>query len=322
MTPLEAQLSGSAPPAGGEFVHDAFVYSSPEEFLAGSLPFIEEGIALDEPILAAPTRANERLLKEALGERARHVVWAEEADRHKPLGRLSIFVQWTEEQLERGATRVRLLGEPVWPEDSTGGVAEWKRYESYLNVALAPYPIWLVCPYGAGELAEDIVADACRTHPVMGHGHERRVSPDYLEPVDFARLLDREVPLPEPPADAAEESFDAPDAVRGFVVAQAELAGLDAEKIDDLKLAASEVAANAIRHAHSVASVRTWLEGGAFVCDVRDSGTGLDDPFAGYSLPEPSNGGGWGLPIARQVSDVVEIRDAPSGATVRLHFWL
>ena len=50
---------------GGAFLHDAFVYRSADEFLAGALPFIREGLALDEPILAAPTMSGPPLRKPA-----------------------------------------------------------------------------------------------------------------------------------------------------------------------------------------------------------------------------------------------------------------
>ncbi|HEV2903175.1 MAG TPA: MEDS domain-containing protein [Gaiellaceae bacterium] len=52
-------------------IHDAFVYASEEEFLAGTLPFLEEGIDRGEPILAAPTHANAQLLRDGLGRGAK-----------------------------------------------------------------------------------------------------------------------------------------------------------------------------------------------------------------------------------------------------------
>ena len=56
-------------------------------------------------------------------------------------------------------------------------MAEWKRYESFLNVALADYPVGMVCPYDAIRLSQDIVEDALLTHPAIGHGAARKPSP-------------------------------------------------------------------------------------------------------------------------------------------------
>jgi anti-sigma regulatory factor (Ser/Thr protein kinase) len=300
-------------------VHDAFVYSSSEEFLAGTLPFLEEGIERGEPILAAPTDANARLLRQQLGRRSQSVDWAENPESHRTVERLGIFLHYIHGHLDRGARRVRLLGEPCWPENGGPGVTEWKRYESFLNVALAPHPVWLVCPYDGTRLAPDILEDAHRTHPSIGHGEARKGSTDYLEPVDFARRID-DVRLPRPPADAAEGYFRRPFDVRRFVAEHGRSAGVDAERLRDAELAASEVAANVFLHAAEVARIRVWAEDGRFVCEIDDTGRGIHDPFAGYEIPEPRAAAGRGLPMARRLADVVEVRTTPTGTVVRLHF--
>jgi hypothetical protein len=43
--------------------------------------------------------------------------------------------------------RLRLVGEPVWPNGPPEHVLEWERYESVLNEVLAPFPVTLVCTY-------------------------------------------------------------------------------------------------------------------------------------------------------------------------------
>ena len=300
-------------------VHDAFVYFSQEEFLAGTLPFLEEGIDLHEPIFAAPTPANAELLRKRLGRRAKAIDWAEDSERHRAVQRLGIFLAYMDDHLERGATRIRVLGEPVWPQEGMPGVAEWKRYESFLNVALADYPLWLVCPYDGSRLPPDIVEDAYRTHPNFGHGESRTVSANYLEPTAFAKRID-DVPLPRAPEDANERYFGNAGAVRRFVNAEACGARLSDDRVNDVELAAGEVAANVFRHAADVARVRTWIANGMFVCDIDDTGHGIGDPFAGYAIARPLAPAGRGLTIARRLADVVEIRTTSTGALVRMYF--
>lgn len=299
-------------------VHDAFVYSSQDEFLAGTLPFLEEGVERGEPILAAPTRANARLLQERLGSRSNAVDWAEDSESHRAVERLGIFLHYIHSRLDQGATRVRLLGEPCWPEEGGPGVTEWKRYESFLNVALAPHPVWLVCPYDA-QLASDIVEDACRTHPNMGYGEARATSAEYVEPAEFARRLD-DTRLPRPPADAAEGYFKKPIDIRRFVAEHGKAAGLEGDRLRDAELAASEVASNVFMHAAAVARIRAWVDDGRFVCEIDDTGRGIADPFAGYESPKPTALAGRGLVMARRLADVVEIRTIGTGTAVRLHF--
>jgi anti-sigma regulatory factor (Ser/Thr protein kinase) len=304
-------------PAG--LVHDAFVYSSEEEFLAGTVPFLEEGIERGEPILAAPTDANAWLLQERLGDRATAVDWAGDSESHRTVERLGIFLDYIESHLDAGANRIRLLGEPCWPTNGGPGVTEWTRYESFLNLALAPHPVWLVCPYDGRSLAPDIVEDSCRTHPNMGYGDGRTRSAEYVDPSDFSRGLDRP-PLARPPADAAEKYFKSASAARRFVAAQAKIAGLSTDKVSDTELAASEISTNVFQHAAEVARVRAWAEGDAFVFDIDDTGRGIDDPFPGYTIPEPTAPNGRGLLMARRLADVVQARTTPTGAIVRLHF--
>jgi anti-sigma regulatory factor (Ser/Thr protein kinase) len=300
-------------------VHDAFVYSSDDEFRTGALPFLEEGIELGEPILAAPTEENARLLRRQLGHHADSVDWAENAEAHGAVERLGIFLDYIERRVAEGASRVRLLGEPCWPPHAGPGVAEWKRYESFLNVALASHPVWLVCPYDGMRLSPDIVDDARLTHPNWGHGEHRTPSADYLEPEAFADRLDS-VPLPAPPEAAADAYFARASVVRRFVRERASSAGLPEDTRRDAELATGEVAANVFRHAALVARVRTWTTPETFVCEIGDTGRGIDDPFAGYEIAKPTAEAGRGLMIARRVADVIEIRSTPAGSVVRMHF--
>lgn len=307
-------------------VHDGVVYSTPEQFLDAMLPFIRDGLAQAEPILAAPTPANAALLQRELGSDAARIEWAEAAEDHRAVQRLGIFERFIADRVDRGATRVRLLGEPVWPSDpADSGTTEWQRYESYLNVALAPYPAWLVCPYDATSLSQDIVASACQTHPHIGHGSQRRASGEYAKPDDFARELDESGPLPAPPPEAAERCFDLSARIdlladlRRFVGEQARAAEAADEQVSDVELAANEIAGNGARHADGLVTVRTWSPPGEFVCELSDTGPGIGDRFAGYATPQPAKSGGWGLWIARRVCDTIEIRSSAAGTTVRLH---
>ncbi|MFF4232620.1 MEDS domain-containing protein [Streptomyces sp. NPDC001820] len=46
------------------------MYGEDEEFLAMAVPFAEEGITAEEPVLAVTTAANIQLLRDALGQGA------------------------------------------------------------------------------------------------------------------------------------------------------------------------------------------------------------------------------------------------------------
>lgn len=177
-------------PHGGRCVHEALVYSTMEEFLAGTVPFVREGLDAGHPVLVATKRANLRMLREALDADAGRVDFVDSAEWYRsPAPTLEAYDRYIRVRLGEGAGRVRIIGEPVWPRTSARAVAEWKRYESGINVALASLPAWVVCPYDAGELPDGILADAERTHPALRSGQATRPSPGYMDPEVFVREL-------------------------------------------------------------------------------------------------------------------------------------
>jgi serine/threonine-protein kinase RsbW/stage II sporulation protein AB (anti-sigma F factor) len=106
--------------------------------------------------------------------------------------------------------------------------------------------------------------------------------------------------------------------MRAVAVAAAHAAGLEDERVEDVRLAVGEASANAVVHAYPdapgalsllVFETQTDLQ---FV--VRDWGPGI--------RPRPNSPGlGLGLPLIGALADVVEIRDGDDGATeVRMTF--
>src|SRR2546430_17347058 len=131
-------------------------------------------------------------------------------------------------------------------------------------------------------------------------------------------------PPPGPPAPDGPAAMTYQDEladVRDFVGAQAVRAGLPSPRADDLVIAASEVAANTLRHAGGEGVVRIWAQDGEVIGEFRDSGI-ISDPHAGLTRPEDPVGGGLGLWVVRQVCDAVDIESGASGTTVRLHMRL
>jgi DNA-binding NarL/FixJ family response regulator len=179
---------------GGECAHEALVYSTVEEFLAATVPFIREGLEDEEPLLVVTKEANLSALREALDADAGGVDFVDSAAWYRsPRQTLDAYARYVRERLEEGAGRLRVIGEPVWPRTSVRAVAEWKRYESAINVAWASTPVTVVCPYDASELPEDVVADARRTHPVLRTGRGTQPSPRYTDPEVFVRDLGLEL---------------------------------------------------------------------------------------------------------------------------------
>jgi anti-sigma regulatory factor (Ser/Thr protein kinase) len=111
------------------------------------------------------------------------------------------------------------------------------------------------------------------------------------------------------------------DDVRRLAGEQADAAGLAPERAADLVLAVNEAAANSIRHAGGRGVLRVWQEGGTLISEIKDPGH-VDDPLVGRHRPEIGQYGGWGVYIAHQVCDLVQLRTGADGTVVRLHMRL
>jgi anti-sigma regulatory factor (Ser/Thr protein kinase) len=109
--------------------------------------------------------------------------------------------------------------------------------------------------------------------------------------------------------------------VRSLVAGCARSARLPARRITDLVLAASEVAANTLRHTTGGGTVHLWHDEQEILCQITDSGV-IADRLAGYRVPADDLPGGKGLWLVNQVCDLVEVRSSPDGTTICLHMKL
>jgi hypothetical protein len=308
--------------AGEPFQHWACVYDDDQQLLDTAVPFLAAGLAAGQPVLAVTTRANLELIGAALGERAGDVDYAESAFfGRRPTQRVAAFYRyWTRHATARsdGSTGVRILAEPVWAGRSAREVAAWTRMESALNVVLAPASISMVCPYDTRTLGPDIVADALRTHPAQVTGLDLSPSPDFTDPAEFARSRDT-VPLAQPPADAAAFGFDGDlRALRRFIASCADAYGVTGDRAEMLILAVSEVGAYLKNQGPGTAAVRAWEQPGAVVCDFRQPGTSIIDPFLGLRPASLEPGAGDGLWLANQICDWMDIRSGADGCAIQL----
>jgi CheY-like chemotaxis protein len=175
--------------------HEALVYSTEEELIAGTVPFIRRGLAAGESVLAVMQEAAWAVLREALDGDASRLAFVDAVEWHRsPRGTLEAYRHYVRTNLAKGASRVRIIGQVVWPTASAVAVAGWKWFEAKLSVDLASVPVSFICPYDARHLPDDIVADALRTHPLLRSGEAARPSAGFTEPCAFVRDLERRLP--------------------------------------------------------------------------------------------------------------------------------
>lgn len=296
-------------------MHQAFFYASEDEYVAGCREFSGTGPERDDPLLIAVPREKHGMLRSALNGRAGRAEFIDMSELGRNPSRIIPAVRdWSEGHRGR---RCRFISEPIWPGRSPSEMVEVTRHEALLNVALGESAVSILCPYDAGRLDPRVIADAERTHPELWRCGDHAASSGYADPISI--WYSTEWPLPEPRAEVAKISVGRDlAALRRLVEDYSRLAGLGAPRSSDLVLAVNEVATNSLLHGASPEIFRMWIEGGRLVCEISDHGR-LEDPLAGHRRPDPDCVSGRGLWLVNQVCDLVELRTAESGTTVRLH---
>ena len=289
-----------------ELVHEALVYSSDEEFLARSIPFLRDGIAAGQPVIVAVMADQAALLRKALGHDAQHVSFVDASTHYRrPARTIAEYRRQLDEALAGSqAQLVRVLGEVQF--GSTRQEHEdWTRYESVVNRAFAGFPAWIVCGYDTRVLPEQVVADAQHTHPLVSSGGQPDRSAGYVETDEWIAppvVLQRERAAVGPLARLTVTKERDLDDLRRVVAAAARAGGLAPVVADDVIVAVGELAREGLARSEGEANVTVLRNGARWHCEV----SGIDD--------------GVGLSIARLISERVEVSTDGGEQTVRLTF--
>ncbi len=297
--------------------HVAFFYRDQAERRAQILGLVQAGLARGEPTLVALPGDETPLLAGQLEGEPGELLYSDIGDVGRNPARLIPEVRAF---IDKHANqRVLIVGEACWPGRSPAELREATRHEALMNLAFARSAATITCGYDATRLPPSAITDATWTHPeylasgqpVTAPGHK----PAWEVPSDC------DLPLPPPPAGAESLAYNTDLApVRRLVERHARGASLGADRVADLVLAASEVAANTLDHTSSGGTFRVWLDGDEILCQVHDQGW-IADPLAGRVRRGP-DGRGHGLYLVNQVCDLVEIRTGSAGTTIRMHMRL
>jgi anti-sigma regulatory factor (Ser/Thr protein kinase) len=296
-----------------------FFYSSPDEFLAGTVPFIESALSADEPAAAAVPKHNLESLRSALGSAAERVMLIDMTDAGANPGRIIPGVLRSFVDAHKGH-RVRIIGEPIWPGRSELEYPACVQHEALLNLAFNGRPVTKLCPYDAAGLSPQTIADAHATHPLIIDSTGRHPSEQY----DPGRILaDYNQPLAPAPKTAIERVADRQtlDNARWFVTSYGRSVGLSGLQLIDLEIAVTELLTNSIQHGGGVGTFRIWTEGTRLVCEVSDSGH-ITDPLAGRMPTDESQAHGRGLVLVNHVVDLFLAHTGPRGTTIRIYLRL
>ena len=299
--------------------HEAFLYADDDDFMCGTVPFLRDAVARDEPALVVLSAAKIKLIRDALDSQADpHVTYADMDEVGVNPARIIPVWQDFIDRNEQSGRPLRGIGEPIRISRRGPELVECQRHEALLNTAFAGTVFWLRCPYDVGSLPQEVVAEAHRTHPYVVRDSESRSSTSY--PGADALAVPSTESLPAPPPGTTDFDFaeDTLPEVRRVVAEFADPAGLAVDRISELVVAVNEVATNSVVHGGGNGTLRLWRDGRTLLCEIRDAGSAVD-PLADRRRPDCGSDGGRGLWLANQFCELVQIRATGAGNVVRMH---
>lgn len=315
MTPPRTAEPGAA--AAPAFRHELYAYQGDSGFLRGAVSFIEDALGADETVLVAVGEDKQLMLRDALDgtDADRQVSFVDTGALGRNPGRLiPAWHDWIAKSVGDGLP-VRGISESPWGAATPAERGELRYHEWLLNLTFATSPAWwLLCPYDVTSVEAAALDSARLCHPFQLSDGSHGPNPAFSdEPFRFEELA--------PAYEASRALVYGPGAlatVRGTVTECAARYGLRGDRLQELLVAVTEVAANSVRHGGGTGTLRTWGDADTLVCEFHDAGH-IGDPLVGRSRPAPDQNGGRGLWLVHQLCDLVQIRStAEHGTTVRL----
>jgi anti-sigma regulatory factor (Ser/Thr protein kinase) len=299
------------------FGHEGLFYTTIDEYLSGTVPFIRDGLKADEAVLVVAPPEQHRALRSALGADVDAVRFLDMTE----VGRNpNCLIPWVLRPFitEHHPQPVRILSESVYSARTSDELDPCIQHDAVVNLAFAGSQAVILCPYDVSARPE-IVAAAEQTHPVAIRSGNRDKNCSYRDPVQVYEEHNR--PLAEPDGVDAVFVFDQPRfaELRQLIARHAVTAGLPPRRVSDAQTAVTEIATNALTHGGpGIATFRAWSSPGRVVYEIRGAGK-IADPLAGRVVPPPDAQAGRGLVVANRLCDLVQTHSVVTGTVTRLH---
>jgi hypothetical protein len=301
-------------PPGPRVRHALLLHRGEPSCVEGLRAVLRRRSAADA-VLAVVTPETHRVIAPTLGPLAAYEDVSELG--RNPARVIPAIRRFVESQRRR--RRVVVVTEQWWHQRDLAERVELARHEAICNLAFGGNDVLLVCLYDTRHMSTGIVADAKRTHPLVVGENGLRPNPGFVDPETMLEMAT----TPLDPVPFGAESFEVKPgglaALRAAVERRGHTAGLTSQRVEDLVLAANELATNVVRHGQGEGCLQMWTDGPWLICEVANR-DGLADPFIGTRSPASDETTGRGLWIVNQLCDLVELRTSPSGTAVRLRF--
>jgi hypothetical protein len=279
--------------------HAAALFESGDDLHRRVVPFMRDGLAAGETVVALVSGDAAVQLRDGLGVDHRDVRWQLPDLSYRSLGPMFDGLRRYLAGQYAAGNRVRLIAENDTA-SSTARIAAYLRFEAASNQVLGAYAFPWVCLYDQRRYPAHVLKHVCQVHPLLVGPDGRSVaSSAYVSP--DAYLDAHPGPLsaipPQPTVDIWVTTAGQLATARRTAAETACGLGLTEEAGDDFELVAAELLSNALRHGERPCRVRVWATPLHVVLRVDDQGPGDDIAIKGFHPPDPANGhrGGMGM---------------------------
>lgn len=197
----------------------------------------------------------------------------------------------------------------------------WTELDAASNLALARIPVTLTCFFPRSSPHTSLLAGARHNHPLLFQDGSAHPNAAFRPACQVLTRIPVPAPLPLGEPVAAFDLADIPLASVRDITTRAMLRHeYAASKVSEAVLAINEVVTNAVQHGRQPIRLHVWDTSDGCVFEVHDRGR-LVDPLPGLNQPDPDSMRGWGLWIARQVTDYLHLWSDDAGTHVRIAMW-
>ena len=309
---------GADPPAPAGLRHAVAFHGSPQDLQRQLVPMVREGLDRGDTVLLALAPGTVSELRRNLGGLDGIRVLDHPGGPLGACGQSLAVHRARELEALTASGPATVIGEHIGEFDGPDG-RFWTELDAATHVAMEHLPVRMTCFYPALPL-HGVVLDGARwVHPLVWTDGHLRPNPEQRCPHEV--LTEVRAPAPAllgvPHHDL---EFDTARLVRVRTLVEKVLRAqsFSPEQVDDVLLAANEVATNAVEHGDGPARLAVWAEPGSCVLEVHGGGA-VDDPLCGLTAPEPDQDRGRGLWVARQACDYLHLWSDEAGTHVRIH---
>lgn len=297
--------------------HEAFLWDGQADFVDGLLPFVEDGVDAGEAVVVATTPEHGEWLSEGLGSKASEVQFVDITELGRNPARIIPACQQFLRESSGYGRPARAVGEPVWDGRRPEEVVEYQLHEALMNLAVDPeLPFWVLCPYDAGNLDADVLAEVSRSHPALATTDSYRGSRSYRGHDHARAMFASDLPSMDGPATAINVTQTGSAAAAETVTLQAALGNLRSDQVLGLTQAVRQLVTDSLTRGARQLTVRIWDRSDVLVCEIADT-TVIRDLLVGRRPPQPP--GADAVWLANQVCDLVQVRSGDGGTVIRLH---